>query len=202
MHYLLHSQPPLGIRDLFSEEGKKNQLVLNLFMDFCDQCKSTQRGSLGPSSSQLMCLKGNYHWCCFPFLAGQRASWGCHGPPATWVELLSTPPRCYLWGNWTANKMACSGSWCGEKKIRLVVCAESNMSTVRESSTKLIVNPIKAGNTTYWLTSLNTHNKQTHTHTHREYSTCKFIHTHWLSHPQIIHIMYCSSQCSSIMLVR
>lgn len=25
-------------------------------------------GSRGPSSSQLMCLKGNYHWCCFfPF---------------------------------------------------------------------------------------------------------------------------------------
>lgn len=43
---------------------KKNQLVLNLFIDFWslgDQCESTQRGSVGPGSSQLMCLKGNYH---------------------------------------------------------------------------------------------------------------------------------------------
>lgn len=54
---------------------KKNQLVLNLFMDFCDQCKSTQRGSLGPGSSQLMWLKGNCHWCCFSLPLGSKSMW-------------------------------------------------------------------------------------------------------------------------------
>ena len=64
----------------FVRKKKKNQLVLNLLMDFCDQCQSTQRGSLGPASSQLMWLKGNCHWCCFPSLLGQRACGCCHGP--------------------------------------------------------------------------------------------------------------------------
>lgn len=70
--------------------------MLNLFMDFCDQCESTQRGSVGPSSSQLMCLKWNYHWCCFLLLSGQRASWSCHGRPATWGELPSLLPTRHL----------------------------------------------------------------------------------------------------------
>lgn len=65
------------------KKKKKNQLVLNLLMDFCDQCESTQRGSLGLGSSQLMWLKGNCHWCCFPFLSGQRACGCCRSQNAT-----------------------------------------------------------------------------------------------------------------------
>lgn len=121
--------------EIYFLRRKKNQLVLNLFMDFCDQCESTQRGSVGPSSSQLMCLKGNYHWCCFPFLSGQRASRSCHGPPATREELPSNPDR-YSNGTWTAERMASSGGWCAGKTIRSVGCAESNIPTVRESLTR------------------------------------------------------------------
>lgn len=106
---------------------KKNQLVLNLFMDFCDQCESTQRGSVGPSSSQLMCLKGNYHWCCFPFLSGQRASRSCHGPPAAWEELPQSPRRSPqdTWVAWRGVSV--------DVRERQSAAAESNMPTVRES---------------------------------------------------------------------
>lgn len=55
-------------------------------------------------------------------------------------------------------------------------------------SLELIVNPIKAGNTAYWFTPLNTHNKQIHW----EYITCKSTHK-WFSPPQNIHINYSSS---------
>lgn len=115
------------IWDLFSEEGKKNQLVLNLFMDFCDQWESTQRGSVGPGSSQLMCLKENYHWCCFPFLSGQRAFWSCHPPPPT-TTTREEPPQCYPQRTWTGEGIV--AMWGREETIREVDCDESNIPTV------------------------------------------------------------------------
>lgn len=117
-------------------ERKKNQLVLNLFMDFCDQCKSTQRGSVGPSSSQLMCLKGNYHWCCFAFLSGQRASRSCHGPPVTREETSPGSPGRYPPGTWTAKRrrrrrMAAGGQSGGRREVGRAAPG-LNVLTVRE----------------------------------------------------------------------
>lgn len=143
--------------------------MLNLFMDFCDQCKSTQRGSVGPSSSQLMCLKGNYHWCCFPFLSGQRASWCCHGPPVTRDELPSSPHR-YPEGTWTAERMVPDGSWCSGKTIRLVSCDESDVPAVRGSLTRANCESNQGWKYCLLITSLNTHNKQILL----EYIMCKF----------------------------
>lgn len=56
---------------------------------------------------------------------------------------------------------------------------------------ELIVNPIKAGNTAYWFTPLNTHNKQIQ----REYIICELTQK-WLSRPQNFHIIYSSAQCT------
>jgi len=161
-------------------------------MDFCDQCESTQRGSVGPSSSQLMCLKGNYHWCCFPLLSGQRASRSCHGRPATQDELPSGPHR-YQRGTETAKRTARSGGRREGKTTRLVGRAESNYPL--SGSLRLIATPIKAGNTAYWFTPLNTHYKQIQ----REYIMCKFTHK-WVSHPHNIYIISSRAPCTPIIL--
>lgn len=156
-------------------------------MDFCDQCESTQRGSVGPSSSQLMCLKGNYHWCCFPFLSGQRASRSCHCLPATQEESSSVHsllPTRHL----DSRKHVVVGQQLTWGKDNQVGWLNLICPPLGNLSLELIVNPIKAGNTAYWFTPLNTHNKQIHW----EYITCKSTHK-WFSRPQNIHINYSSS---------
>ena len=60
----------------FLQRKKRNQLVLNLFMDFlvCAINAGPLRVARWDSGHpSLMCLKGNYHWCCFAFSPGQRA---------------------------------------------------------------------------------------------------------------------------------
>lgn len=141
---------------------------------------------MGPSSSQLKCLKGNYHWCCFPFLSGHRASWRCHGPPATREELPSPLPTRHL----DSGEDGAVGllMW-GKRQSGWLAVLNPTCPLSGSLSPELIVNPIKAGNTVYWFTSLNTHSKRAR----REYIMCKFTHK-WLSRPQNIHIIYNSAR--------
>lgn len=149
-------------------------------MDFCDQCESTQRGSVGPSSSQLMCLKGNYHWCCFPFLSGQRSSRSCHGTARhTGGTLLQSSLFTHKApGQGEEDGEEQQWMWGGLAVVNLTYPLSGSLLL------ELIVNPIKAGDRAYWFTPLNTDNKQIQ----REYILCGFTHK-WLLCPQNIHII-------------
>lgn len=171
----------------FLKRKKKNQLVLNLFMDFCDQCESTQRGSLGPSSSQLMCLKGNYHWCCFSLpLRSESISElsrpGCPPRGTNFLPVLADTDKAPR-PRRGRRGVAVDVMGGEEEAIRWVGRVESNKPNCLE----LIANPIKAGNTAYWFTPLNTDYRGIL----REYIMCKFTHKR-LPPPQNAHMIYSS----------
>lgn len=77
---MLFSPPLLRIPVLFceeeeEEEEEKNQLTLNLFMDFCDQCEVHSEGLAGTRLIPVNVVEGELPLMLFSLPLGSKSMW-------------------------------------------------------------------------------------------------------------------------------
>lgn len=133
LHNMLHSLPLLRIRDLFSEE-EKNQLVLNLFIDFLRSMRVHSEGLGGTQFIPVNVFEGELPLMLFSLPLRSKS-----------ISVLSRP-TCHTGGTSFQSSLLPTRHldsredgvewrlmW---KTIRSVGCAESNIPTVRESLTR------------------------------------------------------------------
>lgn len=192
LHNLLHSMALLRIRYLFSEEEKKS-ISAKFIHGFLRSMQVHSEGLSGTQFIPVNVFEGELPLMLFSLPLRSKSiselSW-----PASLPHTRNFPPVL------TVTHKA-PGQQRGWRLCRRRLMWGKDCQTVLNLtyplsgsfSLELIVNPIKAGNTAYWFTPLNTHNKQIQ----REYIMCKFTHK-WLSHPRNIHINHISSHCTPL----
>lgn len=186
LHNLLHSLPLLRIRDLFSEEEKKS-ISAKFIHGFLRSMRVHSEGLGGTQFIPVNVFEGELPLMLFSLplrskSISELSQPACH---TGGTSLQSSPlPTRHL--DTREDGVEWRLMW-GERQSGWLAVLNPTYPLSGSLLLELIVNPIKAGNTAYWFTSLNTHNKQIQ----REYIICKFPHK-WLSCPQNIHIIYSS----------
>lgn len=174
LHSLKLSLPLHRIRYLFSEEEKKS-ISAKFIHGFLRSMWVHSEGLSGPQFIPVNVFEGELPLMLFCF------------PPRSKSILELSRPACHTRGTSLQSSVTHMARGCAAAAD--VEERQSGWLGLLWGSLllELIVNPIKAGNSAYWFTPLNTQYKQIQ----REYVMCRFAHK-WLSCPQNIHIIWCS----------